>query len=100
MEQLLGGQMHLLVVTRLHRGLSGKERGLLYGHYTDSSQMIYLHSFQVICLQSGLVTDLQWLVFFTSQLKVLVMRVPINIRSQCQQCHNIVLGTPEFFSGS
>ena len=78
MKKLLGGQMHLLVVTRLHRRLSGNER-VWFMVIIDSYQIIYLHSFQVICLQSGLVTDLQWLVFFTSQLKVLVMRVPINI---------------------
>ena len=77
MEQLLGGQVHLLVVTSLHRRLPD-------GHNVRSMLqclMIYLHSFHVICLQSGLVTDLQWLVFFTSQLKVLVIRVPLNIMS-------------------
>ena len=53
------------------------------------SLMIYLHSFQVICLQSGLVTDLQWLVFFTSQLKVLVIRVPLMIKHKKLSDYNI-----------
>ena len=37
----------------------------------------YLHSFHEIFLQSGRVTDLQWEVFFTSQVKVFVILVPL-----------------------
>ena len=54
---------------------------LLWDKVRISLEIFYhlfnLHSFQVICLQSGLVWDLQWEVLFTTQLKVFVILVSV-----------------------